>query len=274
MRRINHEEYKSIVLSILFRIDAICREHGINYLLFYGSLLGAVRHGGFIPWDDDIDLIMLRDDYDHLREVILAHPESGIRFIDIISHDHTIYPFAKVCDIRTKLNEVYFEDVEGYGAFVDIFPLDHLPEDDRTRTRVMKRCERLNRLRVVGSRAKPVSSMTGMKRIKGYAAYCFSQLVNSQAVVKKIDDIGRRLNEAPSSLVGLAEYLEEVYPLDWLFPAKEILFEGIPVMAPAKIDLCLRQEYGDYMQLPPENERVPHAIDCWIEEDSVPMLDR
>ena len=128
MRKVESQEYKEIVLDIMKRIDKICEIERIEYCLFYGALLGAVRHGGFIPWDDDIDLIMLRSEYDRLRDAITAHPEYNLNFIDISTNSKTIYPFAKVCDVRTINFDEDFVDVDGYGAFVDIFPYDYLPD--------------------------------------------------------------------------------------------------------------------------------------------------
>lgn len=263
MRRVDSAEYKQLVLNNLVTIDRLCRENQIEYCLFYGALIGAVRHGGFIPWDDDIDLVMRREEYDKLRDVIIHSPDCGLNFIDITTDEKTIYSFAKVCDVRTRVTDLNFLDVEGYGAFVDIFPFDYLPEDPQKRYRKMKYCEFLNRLRAVGSRKKPAVDMRGIKRLKGNVAHAFTQLVNSPSFVKKIDKAGRESSKTQTDYVGIIRNPREVYPVNWIYPTKEIEFEGHYFYGPREVQKCLMQEYGDFMKLPPEDKRIPHYIECW-----------
>ena len=99
-KQLTMEEYKQVELGILIKIDKICREHNINYFLYAGTLLGAVRHQGFIPWDDDIDISMLREDYDKLAKII-QNGDYGINFIRIEENPDTIYPYGKICDTTT-----------------------------------------------------------------------------------------------------------------------------------------------------------------------------
>lgn len=265
MKKVLAEEYKQIVLSILIRVDEICKKNNITYCVFYGALLGSVRHGGYIPWDDDIDIIMTRNDYNKLMVAILSNPQYGLNFIDIQTNSKTVYAFAKICDIKTKVIDRAFEDVEGYGAFVDVFPYDYLPNDSVKRKKVMYECYLLNRIRSIGSRKKPNNEYKGIKRIKANIAFILSHFINSSAIVKKIDNIGRMLSKETTNFIGIVRNPKEVYPVEWIFPTQNIIFEGHIFQGPKEIEKCLRHEYGDYMELPPENKRIPHAIDCWIE---------
>ena len=81
MRKVEIDEYRKIITDVLMRIDTICRENGLKYALYAGTLLGAVRHGGFIPWDDDIDIVMKRDDYDKLATIIKENSQYNLNFI-------------------------------------------------------------------------------------------------------------------------------------------------------------------------------------------------
>ncbi len=266
MRKVTMTEYKKIVLDILVRIDEICRKEEIQYCLFFGALIGAVRHGGFIPWDDDIDLIMQREDYDRLRAAIAAHPELNLIFIDIKTNPKTVYPYAKVCDVRTIEQDADFIDVEGYGAFVDIFPYDYLPEDEAARSRLLKKGQRLNRLRSISARKKPYPEKSPVKKIRGYVAYGLTHLLSYSYFVKKIDELGRTTNKTPTGLIGTVRNTKNIYPLDWLFPTGTIEFEGYRFACPREVDKLLTQRYGDYMTPPPESERKPHAVTCWIKD--------
>lgn len=135
MRKLTVEEYKACVLNVLEKIDYVCRENGYTYMICYGTLLGAVRHKGFIPWDDDIDIVMPREDYYKLGSYIIEHPELELNYIDISNRNDTFYYCAKVCDSKTIVKEGRYRELKGYGAFVDIFPLDYLPEDKKERER-------------------------------------------------------------------------------------------------------------------------------------------
>ena len=121
MRKLTLDEYKAVVRDVLFKIDDICRENGLTYFLDSGTLLGAVRHKGFIPWDDDIDIAMFREDYNRLADII-QNGHYGLNFLRIEECPDTIYPYGKICDTSTTLVEKNFRTPEGYGAFVDVSP--------------------------------------------------------------------------------------------------------------------------------------------------------
>ena len=141
MRKLTLDEYKAVVRDVLFKIDDICRQNGLTYYLHAGTLLGAVRHKGYIPWDDDVDIAMYRPDYDRLAQII-GGGCSGLNFLRIEETPDTIYAYGKVCDTSTRLLEKNFRVPEGYGAFVDVFPLDYAPDDPREQERLCAKFER------------------------------------------------------------------------------------------------------------------------------------
>ena len=132
MREITLEERKALQLDILVKIDAICRDKGFRYYLSSGTLLGAVRHQGYIPWDDDIDLTMPRPDYEAFYSYFTANNNDAD--LQLISYrDKTsIYPFCKMVNPKTTVVEHYVDPQYQTGVWVDIFPLDGVRSNDDT----------------------------------------------------------------------------------------------------------------------------------------------
>ena len=123
---IDSEESKRIQLEILDGIDRFCTQRGLRYSLAYGTLIGAVRHKGFIPWDDDIDLMMPRPDYDRLRKEFQA---DGLYLVDLADRDDCVETFLKVCKSGTVMVDKNFGR-ELWGVNVDVFPVDGAPSED------------------------------------------------------------------------------------------------------------------------------------------------
>ena len=270
MRKLEIEEYKAIVVQILVKIDRICRENNLKYMLMFGTLIGAVRHHGFIPWDDDIDIAMPRADYCRLMEII-RQGEYGINFISIENNADTIYPFGKICDIRTKAKEKNFKSVEGYGAFVDVFPLDYLPEDPRERKAFCRKCNNLIRLITHSARIDYSRECALPVRLARTIAFYTGKLFNTQSLIRRLEHLQTECNKANqgSSHMGIpwGFHADELYPSEMLADVTEAEFEGYSLFIPAQYDSILKMRYGDYMKLPPEKERVySHSIDCYIDD--------
>ena len=167
MDRLTIDEMKGIELELMDELDRICKEHGISYYLGYGSLLGAVRHGGFIPWDDDMDVIMLRVDYERLMEGFSEW--CSVDRYKLISYrdGESIFPFAKIVDTSTKVFENYTDKRYTNGVWVDIFPLDYVdPSDKEALRRSFSRNKRLNLVRSLAVADSNVGSTPLIKLIK------------------------------------------------------------------------------------------------------------
>ena len=114
MKEMSTEEYKRVIFDVLLRVDRICRDNNIRYSLAYGTLIGAVRHHGFIPWDNDIDVIMPYEDYDKLALLINSGIDKTLHIIRIEERDDTCFPFGKICHSGTKLVEGNIQGLEDY----------------------------------------------------------------------------------------------------------------------------------------------------------------
>lgn len=261
MRKVDIQEYKEIVLSVLVRIDRICRENGLTYMLCYGTLLGAVRHQGFIPWDDDVDIIMPREDYDALSRLIRAE-NLGLNFISIETNKDTIYPYAKVCDTKTVVDEKHFRCVKGYGAFVDVFPMDYLPEDERAWHVMKKKHIQLRRLITHTARTGFVWTSSPLTNAKRMAAFAVGKCLSTRRLIEAMTATLLEGNKTPTGRIGVVWDLD--FPADFARKTSEVIFEGYLFLAPEDPHEVLTRLYGDYMQLPPESERVnKHPLDCY-----------
>ena len=267
MRKLTLDEYKVVVRDVLFRIDDICRENGLVYYLQAGTLLGAVRHGGYIPWDDDIDIAMFRPDYDRLAQIIQAG-DYGLNFLRIEECPDTIYAFGKVCDTSTTLTEKNFRTPKGYGAFVDVFPLDYAPDDPREQERLRVKFERELKLITHSARTGYERAGNSLKNAERCLAFWAAKPFNTQKLIRKLNKELMEAAPGPTSYAGVL--WERNYPVEDLGKPSLVEFEGRMLMAPANPAAVLAALFGDYMQLPPVEERLcRHQLECYVDDEPV-----
>ena len=141
MEKLNRSEQKKILLNILKYIDNICRSNNIHYSAIGGTAIGTIRNGGMIPWDDDIDIILLHDDYVKLLECLkkLNNSEYEVKYPGC-SKDY-YYPFVKVIDKKTKLIEENIKQIDNYGIFIDIFEYNKAPDDEKKHEKYWKKLQ-------------------------------------------------------------------------------------------------------------------------------------
>ena len=134
MKQINIEEIRKLQISILLYVHEFCKKNNIRYSLSGGTLLGAVRHKGYIPWDDDIDIMMPRPDYERfVNEFNENRKDVEYKVICSYNDSQFFQPFAKVVNTKTFLKETYKRPVAQMGVYIDVFPIDGLPNDEQKR---------------------------------------------------------------------------------------------------------------------------------------------
>lgn len=250
------DELKKIELSIMLKVHDFCKAAEIPYFLAYGTLIGAVRHNGFIPWDDDIDIHMMRKDYDHFCTVFPDYAkECGLAVVN--SHTNTYYgrDMAKVIDTRTIIYENDFKGDDPIGVFVDIWPLDSLPNEERERNRFIFKDLFLQKLYYLAI-SNP-AKLPFYKRI----LRSLPQLVGSKRLLAMTEKYHQSYSDVNTEFVGcLSDPYLKVFPKSLFDRAISLQFENALLDAPVGFDEVLKILYGDYMQLPPVEKRVPHHV--------------
>lgn len=259
MERISLDEMKSIELEIIDEIDRVCRERGIVYFLGYGSCLGAMRHGGFIPWDDDMDVVMMRDDYERFLEIF--NKASSSERMRVVSYRDESAPcaFAKVVDTATRVEERYSEARYGSGVWVDVFPLDAAPAEGSGK--LFKSCAKYGALRYL----TVTNVETGSSGFIKFAKKLICPVMKKKGpygYARKVDELARDAN-IPRDESVVADLVAEanpdkVFKREWFVPL-ECNFEGHRFFIPEHYDEYLTVLYGDWRVPPSEDNREMHT---------------
>ena len=258
---IDLEGLKQAQLSILIAVHDFCVNNGINYFLAHGTLIGAVRHKGFIPWDDDIEIAMPRQDYDRFISTF----NGAYDYLKVLSYDTAkdyYYPIAKVYDNRTIMEENIVNTYPGMGINIDIFPIDGIPDDTVEATAYLKRLKRWEKLREI-KQVKVSSSRSWGRNFVLLLLRILLLPFTNRFLLSKIDKIVRSVPFGSTNYAGSIAYFTVMFrpvSVASFQTTIDALFEGHLFKIPQGYDEWLRNIFGDYMQLPPEEKRVTHHV--------------
>lgn len=261
------KEIQSISLEILKKVADVCEEQGLTYVLAYGTLLGAVRHHDYIPWDDDVDIMMPRPDYQRLLDYFRGHASE--LFPLQIMNDDTVkgYPYmiSRVSDARYWL-DVTNEKPYGIGVFIDIYPLDGLGNNVDEARRLIDQGKDLSSLIFLSTRRyfHKGNTKTLRKTLLKIPAFAYAKLRGKRYFANKSLALSREYSYQDSQYVGCViwpTYRErDIFDRHLFEETTLVVFGKYSFKAPKEYDEVLTQIYHDYMQLPPESERVAHHL--------------
>ena len=249
---------KKIQLSILSYIDEVCTKNNLRYYLCGGTLIGAIRHKGYIPWDDDIDIMLPRTDYHKLINLLKA--DNKYRSLSMYNQPDYYYPFAKVVDLDTELIEYDLDiKIKDYGVYVDLFPLDGLPNSKNKIVAYYKKIMRARKAYylAITSHYTPTNKLS-ISVVK-LLAWCVAQTIGWKKLLNRVDSISKEYDFETAQYIGVpsAGYgSKEVFHKGIVEKALRVEFEEYRFNIPVGYDEYLTSIYGDYMKLPDENNRV------------------
>ena len=274
LRSLSPDEIKQTELSILLAFDELCKAHSLTYLLAYGTALGAARHQGFIPWDDDIDVTMPRDDFERLWDLYERGSLATELKLTTCRDKSSTYSFFKLTDPRTLVVESYLRDEYTSGLWIDIFPIERtLPEDPVEKT--WRSCSRrlfLKAQRVANPNVGTSQKAIAIKRVIAPLVQPIDPYAMAESIEQRARALNRPISECPDDTT-VWSCMDDLsvdkcrYPNEMLFPAGRASFEGHELPVPRDLDGYLTHCYGNWHELPPESERRSHFPEAYALDD-------
>ena len=271
LKELSKQEIQTVLLGMLDAFVAFCKEHKLRYYLVGGTLLGAVRHQGFIPWDDDIDVGMPREDYWRFLE-LTKEIEVGENLKVISGEDGTLSnPYCQLLHMGTSLdrNSSKFirEKCQVLHLFMDIFPQDGWPADEASAKKLVKQMKR-SRYLIQCARAQLLKGTSFLRVLVKTPLVLLMRMVGYKRIIKRMNRVAVTYDYDSAEYVGAITYgiygLGERCIREEVVHFTEVTFEGKRYMAPGGTEKYLTQIFGDYKTLPPEEKRIDHKMKVFM----------
>lgn len=253
MIELTADESKKALVGILVKVADFCEKNNIKYSLAYGTLIGAIRHKGFIPWDDDIDIIMLRDDYERFVSLFRRHNDERYQLIE--GYQNKNHSHVRVSDMKTVLEmDKYRGQFYKSGLWIDVFPIDKVPDTKKGYLKFKRYIWFLFEMQLSGELRR--------KGLLNNILYIVCRPFRSffgKLALKKMEKYNKK-NTHTLGNMGLWYLNFPEFPMNYMNEFVDVDFEGYKFKAIKEYDAFLRGVYGDYMQFPPEDKRIAHHL--------------
>lgn len=259
------KEIQTVNLETLKFLSRVCDQEGIRYILAYGTLIGAIRHKGFIPWDDDLDIMIPRPDYEKLIQYFDDHHDELLPYCAMNMHNTKGYPhmITRICDTRYKI-DVENENDCGMGLFIDCVCMDGCGNSLHEANCIMNEVKKYSHLIFLSQRKSLELKTTKnlVRKLLKPFAFIYAKLIGTKALAKElllhVDTSLYDKSNYVACLIWPTYYNREILKKEYLEDRCLVDFEDSKFYAPSNYDGYLRQLYGDYLTPPPENERIYH----------------
>ncbi len=267
LEKVEMEEIQKVETSILHEVAQFCEKENIRYFFIYGTLLGAVRHKGFIPWDDDVDIALPRPDYDRFLKLCKENGDKVRKYKIFNLNTCTNYPnnITRVCDTDSVIEKAKKAENCGMGLFIDVYPLDGLGNDLSEAKDIMKKSK------IAGARISQVIDFDKdkirelLRRGQFLVAlkWKLKHIIGLKHYLKQSEKFKYKYEYENSKYVGISTWTffnmpNELFPRDAFDNFQLMEFEEHKYRIPQNYDVVLKQLYGDYMTPPPPEKRIPH----------------
>lgn len=267
------DQIHQIEFEMLKKFAKVCEENNLRYFLCGGTLLGAIRHKGFIPWDDDIDILMPRPDYIKFQELSKNNILGDELKVCSSYLGNLNDPFCKIFNINTIMEKEYVNDDFDRHIWIDIFPMDGLPNSELKVKFIYKKvsiARAIIRTIKVKDEVKNKVSTSKSKYVLKVITKPILSIIGVRPIVRYIDNLSQKYDFDKSIYVGGIAFgygpQEKMVRADYIVPEK-IEFEGELFNAPGCWKEYLSNLYGDYMKLPPKEKQIAHVMKAWLKNN-------
>ena len=254
------KDIQRVSLEILKHIHQVCEKHGLKYCVFYGTLIGAIRHQGYIPWDDDVDIAMKRNDYEKLMTILKEEEsDSNPYYVDhYTTSDDYPYYIMRICDKRYTIE--FDSTTHKSGVFVDVYPLDDTGGDLDYWNKEVVNVNRMKKCMILCTYKSWFYGSNVFHKLGNIPLLIYSKTKGTRFFNQKIDKLAKQFNGQNTGYIGVPAWEECPSQIreEWMRECILVPFEDTQVYAPIEYEEVLNAKYDNYMELPPESGRVPN----------------
>lgn len=257
-------KYKELLIKTMSEFIKVCNQNGIEYVGAYGTVLGAIRHKGLIPWDDDIDVFMIRENYEKFLRLKKSLVGSGYEIVDLDDKGYYL-PFAKFCDANTTIWEV--ENLPFiFGVFIDVFPLDFVEEQDEACAKLHCDYKALFDKYTHSLKTFHAKDLLSLRGLKSFLKSRYYRMTVNRDSLRNLEN-QMKVKRGPYRMYyrSMDKYSRSKFDATWFDECVEVPYENITIRIPKNYDAFLTHCYGNYMELPPVEKRVTQHYHYFVD---------